>query len=387
MDREGVKSVLREQEIELPSWAFGNSGTRFKVFAQPGVPRDPYEKIADAAEVHKYTGLAPSVALHIPWDRVGDYAKLATHGANLGVRIGAINSNLFQDDDYRLGSLTHPDRAVRKKAIAHHAECVEVMRQTGSADLKLWLPDGTNYPGQDDLRARQDRLAESLAEIYGLLGAQHRLLVEYKFFEPYFYAMDIPDWGTSLLHCLALGEQAHVVLDTGHHAPGTNIEFIVMQLLRAGRLGAFDFNSRNYADDDLMVGSADPFQLFRIMNEIVAADALGPEARVTFMLDQCHNIEPKIPGQIRSVMNVQEATAKALLVDRGALQEAQCAGDVLGAHGVLMDAYNTDVRPLLAEMRTEQGLDPDPMAAYAASGYAEKIAAERIGGQQAGWGA
>ena len=387
MDREGVKSVLREQEIELPSWAFGNSGTRFKVFAQPGVPRDPYEKIADAAEVHKYTGVAPSVALHIPWDRVGDYAKLATHGANLGVRIGAINSNLFQDDDYRLGSLTHPDRAVRKKAIAHHAECVEVMRQTGSADLKLWLPDGTNYPGQDDLRARQDRLAESLAEIYGLLGAQHRLLVEYKFFEPYFYTMDIPDWGTSLLHCLALGERAQVVLDTGHHAPGTNIEFIVMQLLRAGRLGAFDFNSRNYADDDLMVGSADPFQLFRIMNEIVAADALGPETRVTFMLDQCHNIEPKIPGQIRSVMNVQEATAKALLVDRGALQEAQCAGDVLGAHGVLMDAYNTDVRPLLAEMRTEQGLDPDPMAAYAASGYAEKIAAERIGGQQAGWGA
>ena len=274
MDREGVKGVLREQEIELPSWAFGNSGTRFKVFAQPGVPRDPYEKIADAAQVHKYTGVAPSVALHIPWDRVDDYAKLAAHAADLGVRIGAINSNLFQDDDYRLGSLTHPDRAVRHKAIAHHAECVEVMRQTGSADLKLWLPDGTNYPGQDNLRARQDRLAESLAEIYALLGARHRLLIEYKFFEPYFYAMDIPDWGTSLLHCLALGEQAQVVLDTGHHAPGTNIEFIVMQLLRAGRLGAFDFNSRNYADDDLIVGSADPFQLFRIMNELVAADAL-----------------------------------------------------------------------------------------------------------------
>jgi L-rhamnose isomerase/sugar isomerase len=387
MDREGVKGVLRGQEIELPSWAFGNSGTRFKVFAQPGVPRDPYEKIADAAQVHACTGIAPSVALHIPWDRVDDYAKLAAHAADLGVRIGAINSNLFQDDDYRLGSLTHPDRAVRHKAIAHHAECVEVMRQTGSADLKLWLPDGTNYPGQDNLRARQDRLAESLAEIYALLGAQHRLLIEYKFFEPYFYAMDIPDWGTSLLHCLALGEQAQVVLDTGHHAPGTNIEFIVMQLLRVGRLGAFDFNSRNYADDDLMVGSADPFQLFRIMNEIVAADALRPETRVTFMLDQCHNIEPKIPGQIRSVMNVQEATAKALLVDGSALEEAQRAGDVLGAHGVLMDAYNTDVRPLLAELRAEQGLDPDPVAAYAASGYAEKIAAERVGGQQAGWGA
>ena len=387
MDREGVKGVLREQKIELPSWAFGNSGTRFKVFAQPGVPRDPYEKIADAAQVHACTGVAPSVALHIPWDRVDDYAKLAAHAADLGVRIGTINSNLFQDDDYRLGSLTHPDRAVRHKAIAHHAECVEVMRQTGSADLKVWLPDGTNYPGQDDLRARQDRLAESLAEIYALLGPEHRLLIEYKFFEPYFYAMDIPDWGTSLLHCLALGERAKVVLDTGHHAPGTNIEFIVMQLLRAARLGAFDFNSRNYADDDLIVGSADPFQLFRIMNEIVAADALRPETRVTFMLDQCHNIEPKIPGQIRSVMNVQEATAKAVLVDGSALQEAQRAGDVLGAHGVLMEAYNTDVRPLLAEMRAEQGLGPDPMAAYAASGYTEKIAAERVGGQQAGWGA
>jgi L-rhamnose isomerase/sugar isomerase len=387
MDRERVKGVLREQEIELPSWAFGNSGTRFKVFAQPGVPRNPYEKLADAAQVHVYTGVAPSVALHIPWDRVDDYAKLAAHAADLGVRIGTINSNLFQDDDYRLGSLTHPNKTVRLKAIAHHAECVEVMRQTGSADLKLWLPDGINYPGQDDLRARQDRLAESLAEIYALLGPQHRLLIEYKFFEPYFYAMDIPDWGTSLLHCLALGEQAQVVLDTGHHAPGTNIEFIVIQLLRAGRLGAFDFNSRNYADDDLIVGSADPFQLFRIMNELVAAGALGADAGIAFMLDQCHNIEPKIPGQIRSVMNVQEATAKALLVDAGALAAAQQAGDVLGAHGVLMDAYNTDVRPLLAELRAEQGLDPDPMKAYARSGYTEKIAAERVGGQQAGWGA
>jgi L-rhamnose isomerase/sugar isomerase len=303
------------------------------------------------------------------------------------VQIGGINSNLFQDDDYRLGSLTHPDQRVRDKAIAHHAQCVEIMRQTGSTDLKLWLPDGTNYPGQDDLRARQDRLADSLRQIYAMLDPEHRLLVEYKFFEPYFYAMDIPDWGTSLLHCLALGDQAHVVLDTGHHAPGTNIEFIVMQLLRAGRLGAFDFNSRNYADDDLIVGSADPFQLFRIMNEIVAADALRPDSGVNFMLDQCHNIEPKIPGQIRSVQNVQEATAKALLVDREALREAQQSGNVLAANGVLMDAYNTDVRPLLAELRESKGLDADPYAAYARSGHQERIARERVGGQQAGWGA
>src|SRR5918912_2009232 len=380
-------AALAEQTIELPSWAFGNSGTRFKVFGQPGVARDPFEKLEDAAQVHRYTGAAPRVSLHIPWNVVDDFGNLPVHAADLGVRSGAINSNLFQDDDYRFGSLTHADPAVRRKAIEHHARCIDVMRQTGSTDLKIWLPDGTNYPGQDDLRARQDRLADSLQQVYAMLDPEHRLLLEYKFFEPYFYAMDIPDWGTSLVHCLALGEQAQVVLDTGHHAPGTNIEFIVMQLLRVGRLGAFDFNSRNYADDDLIVRSADPFQLFRIMHEIVGNDALRPEAGVTFMLDQCHNIEPKIPGQIRSVLNVQEATAKALLVDREALSAAQQAGDVLGANAVLMDAYNTDVRPLLVELRGEMGLDADPMAAYARSGYFEKIAAERVGGTQAGWGA
>lgn len=382
-----IHDALRQQTIELPSWAFGNSGTRFKVFAQQGVPRDPYEKIADAAQVHRYTGVAPRVSLHIPWDLVDDYDDLARHAKEQGVFIGAINSNLFQDDDYMLGSLTHPSATVRAKAVAHHLQCIDVMRATGSTDLKLWLPDGLNYPGQDSLRARQDRLADSLAEIYAALDPNHRLILEYKFFEPAFYSMDIPDWGTSLLHCLALGDRAFVVLDTGHHAPGTNIEFIVAQLLRAGRLGAFDFNSRFYADDDLMVGSADPFQLFRIMHEIVQSGALDPSSGVNFMLDQCHNIEPKIPGQIRSVMNVQEATAKALLVDAEALLAAQTDGDVLGANGLVMDAYNTDVRPLLADLRESQGLDPDPIGAYKASGYAEKIVAERVGGTQAGWGA
>jgi L-rhamnose isomerase/sugar isomerase len=380
-------AALAEQTIELPSWAFGNSGTRFKVFGQPGVARDPFEKIEDAAVVHRFTGAAPRVSLHVPWDLVDDFGKLAAHAADLGVSIGAINSNLFQDDDYRLGSLTHPDQRVRDKAIAHHTQCIDVMRATGSTDLKLWLPDGTNYAGQDDLRGRQDRLADSLQQVYAQLDPGMRLLLEYKFYEPYFYAMDIPDWGTSLLHCLALGDQATVVLDTGHHAPGTNIEFIVMQLLRVGRLGAFDFNSRYYGDDDLIVGSADPFQLFRIMNEIVAADALRPDSGVNFMLDQCHNIEPKIPGQIRSVMNVQEATAKALLVDREALTAAQASGDVLAAHGALTDAFSTDVRPLLAELRESQGLDADPYAAYARSGHQERIARERVGGTQASWGA
>ena len=286
-----------------------------------------------------------------------------------------------------LGSVCHPDARVRRKAVDHLLECIDIMDATGSRDLKLWFADGTNYPGQDDIRSRQDRLAESLRTTYDRLGANQRIVLEYKLFEPSFYTMDVPDWGTALVHCLALGPKAKVVVDTGHHAPGTNIEFIVASLLRADKLGAFDFNSRFYADDDLMVGAADPFQLFRIMHEVVKAGALAPEVGVAFMLDQCHNIEPKIPGQIRSVMNVQEATAKALLVDQVALDSAQAAGDVLGAHGILMDAYATDVRPMLREVREGRGLDPDPMTAYARSGYAERIAAERVGGQQAGWGA
>jgi len=381
-----VRAALRAQRIETPSWAFGNTGTRFKVFAQPGVPRTVEEKIDDAAQVHKYTGVAPSVAVHIPWDKVDDYGTLAAYAKDRGVAIGTVNANVFQDDAYRLGSVANPDPAVRAKAVAHLVECVDIMDATGSRDLKLWFADGTNYPGQDDIAARQDRLAEALRETYARLAPDQRLLLEYKLFEPSFYTTDVPDWGTSLLHCQALGPQAAVVVDTGHHAPGTNIEFIVALLLRAGRLGGFDFNSRFYADDDLMVGAADPFQLFRILHEVVKADALRPGAGVAFMLDQCHNIEPKIPAQIRSVLNVQEATAKALLVDQPALAAAQQAGDVLGANAVLMDAYNTDVRPLLAGLREDMGLDPDPVAAYHRSGYGEKIAAERIGGTQAGWG-
>ncbi|MET8464477.1 L-rhamnose isomerase [Micromonospora zamorensis] len=384
---ERVKLALRSQRIETPSWAYANSGTRFKVFPQEGVPRNPYEKVADAGVVHQLTGVAPTVALHIPWDRVDDYTDLAAFAGDHGVALGAINANVFQDNDYKLGSVTNPDPGVRRKAIDHLLECVDIMDRTGSRDLKLWFSDGTNYPGQDDIRARQDRLATALRETYDRLGDDQRLLLEYKLFEPAFYATDVPDWGTAYAHCLELGPKAQVVIDTGHHAPGTNIEFIVAFLLRAGKLGAFDFNSRFYADDDLMVGSADPFQLFRIMYEIVRGDALAPEAGIAFMLDQCHNIEAKIPAIIRSVLNVQEATAKALLVDADALAAAQRSGDVLAANAVLMDAYNTDVRPLLAELRTDLGLDPDPMAAYARSGYFDRIRGERAGGQQAGWGA
>src|SRR5215469_2759732 len=385
-DLTAVKAALRAQRIETPSWAFGNTGTRFKVFAQPGVPRTVREKIDDAAQVHKYTGIAPSVAVHIPWDKVDDYTALAGYATDQGIAIGTVNANVFQDDDYRLGSVANPDPAIRAKAVAHLLECVDIMDATGSRDLKLWFADGTNYPGQDDIAGRQDRLADALQQVYGRLAATQRMLLEYKLFEPSFYTTDVPDWGTALLHCTALGPQAAVVVDTGHHAPGTNIEFIVALLLRAGRLGGFDFNSRFYADDDLMVGAADPFQLFRILHEVVLAGALGPGAGVAFMLDQCHNIEPKIPAVIRSVMNVQEATAKALLIDRAALAAAQEAGDVLGANAVFMDAYNTDVRPLLAGLREEMGLDPDPVAAYHRSGYQDKIVADRVGGTAASWG-
>jgi L-rhamnose isomerase/sugar isomerase len=357
------------------------------VFPQPGVPRDPFEKIEDAAQVMKHTGLANSVALHIPWDKVADYSKLRSHAESLGVKLGTINSNTFQDQDYMLGSVTHSDPKIRQKAIDHHYECIDIMGETGSRDLKIWLADGSNYPGQDSMRRRQDALADSLQKIYSRIGKDQRLVLEYKFFEPSFYHTDVPDWGTSYIQTAALGERAVVCLDTGHHAPGTNIEFIVMQLLRLGKLGSFDFNSRFYADDDLIVGAADPFQLFRIMYEVISNGGLDADSDVAFMLDQGHNVEAKIPGQIRSVLNVQEMTARALLVDNAALESAQRSGDVMGAHDVFMDAFSTDVRQELAQWRHSEGLPLDAMGDYLRSGYAQKIAEERVGGNQAGWGA
>lgn len=380
-----LNPLLAELAIEVPSWAYGNSGTRFKVFGSPGTPRTVQEKIADAAQVQAVTGLTPMVSLHIPWDEVEDFSALRAYAGDLGMGLGTINSNTFQDDDYKLGSLTNADPAIRRKAVEHNLHCIDVMDQTGSTDLKIWLADGSNYPGQADIRARQDWLAQGLSTIYSRLGPDQRLVLEYKFFEPAFYHMDVPDWGTSYVHVAALGERALVCLDTGHHAPGTNIEFIVAQLLRLGKLGSFDFNSRFYADDDLIVGSADPFQLFRILYEVIRGGGLGVDSNVAFMLDQCHNIEPKIPGQIRSVLNVQEMTARALLIDRAALSTIQETGDVLAAHAVFMDAFSTDVRPALAAWREERNLPADPMSAYLSSGYQEEIEASRVGGSQSGW--
>jgi L-rhamnose isomerase/sugar isomerase len=370
-----VLDRLRRLEIETPSWGYGNSGTRFHVYPWPGAARTVWEKLADAALVHELTGVCPSVAIHVPWDRVDDWGELRRYAEGLGIRIGAVNPNLFGDDDYRLGSLCHPDPAVRAKALEHCLECVEIAEEVGSSIVSLWLADGTNYPGQDDLRARHERLIEGLAQLYARLPAGMRLLVEYKFFEPGFYSTDLPDWGTAALACRRLGAQAQVLVDTGHHPMGTNVEQIVALLLAEGLLGGFHFNNRKYADDDLIVGAIDPFELFRIMREIAAA---GPDAdAVAFMIDQSHNVEGKIDAMIQSVSNIQTAYAKALLVDAKRLGAAQREGDVLGAHRGLMDAYETDVRPALAELRRELGVPEDPVDAFRAGGYAEQRVAER----------
>jgi len=365
---------LRRLEIETPSWGYGNSGTRFHVYPWPGAARDVHERIADAALVHRLTGCCPSVALHIPWDAVADYGDLRRSAEEQGIRIGAVNPNLFGDDDYRLGSLCHPDPGVRAKALEHCRECVAIAREVDSTLISLWLADGTNYPGQDDLTERHERLLSGLGAIYDALDEGMRLLVEYKFFEPAFYSTDLPDWGTAALACRRLGPQAQVLVDTGHHPQGTNIEQIVAVLLVEELLGGFHFNNRKYADDDLIVGSIDPFELFRIMREIARAER--PE-RIAFMIDQSHNVEGKIDAMIQSVVNIQTAYAKALLVDEERLAEAQRAGDVLGAHRVLLDAFETDVRPLLRRLREELGIEPDPVEAFRRGGFADRLAQER----------
>lgn len=379
LNMDDLVARIQSFAIETPSWGYGNSGTRFKVFAWPGAARDLHEKLADAAMVHRVTGACPTVALHIPWDNTGDWNAARQEAESLGVRVGAINPNLFQDDEYKLGSLTSPDAATRRRAIDHVRECIAIAQKTGSNLISLWLADGTNYPGQDDLRGRRRRLLESLQAIYADLLPGMRLLIEYKFFEPSFYTTDLPDWGTSLLMATKLGPQAEVLVDTGHHPQGTNIPQIVAQLLDEGRLGGFHFNDRKYADDDLIVGSVNPFELFCIFNEISGAAAEGNTnaGRIAYMIDQSHNIEPKIEAMVQSVINIQLAYAKSLLVDRPALRRAQEAGDVLAGYRELQSAYETDVRPLLAEARRRQGLRPDPIAALRESGYVERVARER----------
>ena len=384
-DLNKVKSILQKQRIETPSWGYANSGSRFQTFPWPGAAVSTFDKLNDAAMVHKMTGIAPSVALHIPWDKPedSDYSAVRQFAESLGLKVGAINPNVFQEREYMLGSIANPDTAVQKKALDHMIECCRIMKETGSDVLSLWFADGTNYAGQDDLRERKHRVEENLVKLMPHLPKGARVLLEYKLFEPGFYSTDIPDWGSSYMITKKLGDQAQVLIDLGHHPLGANIEQIVAFLMDEGKMGGFHFNSHRYADDDLMVGSVNPFELFLIYHEISSAvdsrDSIASATAkaIAFMIDQSFNIEGKVAAMIHSVINCQEAYAKALLVPRETLKKAQLAGDVLGAHRVITEAFKTDVRPLLAKVREEMGVPEDPIDAYLNSGYEEKIRSER----------
>ncbi len=375
IDLEAVKQKLKTQQIETPSWGYGNGGTRFKVFAWPGAARNIWEKIEDAAYIHQLTGVAPSMAIHIPWDKVDDYDALAQKATEHGIRIGAVNPNYFQDDIYKLGSFTNPSATVREEAMAHTLECIDIMPKVGSSLLSLWFADGTNYAGQDSIVRRKHDMQAALIETHKHLPPNSRMLIEYKFFEPAFYHTDLADWGMSYAMALKCGPQAQVLVDTGHHAQGTNIAHIVAFLLDEGRLGGFHLNARRYADDDLIVGTNNPYELFEIYSEIVAAGDTAQD--VAYMIDQSHNIEPKLEAMLVSVLNCQTAYAKALIVDRKTLAGYQAAGDVLGAQQVYVEAFETDVRPLLAQVRVEMDINPHPLQTYRSGDYAQKVARER----------
>ncbi|MFB5192144.1 L-rhamnose isomerase [Alicyclobacillus fastidiosus] len=386
IDVEVVKRKMKSLKIETPSWGYGDSGTRFKVFKKVGVPRDPYEKFEDAAVVNQLTGACPTVAIHIPWDKVENFGALKSHAESLGLKIGAVNPNVFQEDEYMLGSVTNADPEIRRKALNHLIECVDIMKEVGSDILSLWFADGTNYPGQGHIRQRKQWLQEALDQTYKKLTPEMRMLIEYKFFEPGFYHTDLADWGMSFNAASKLGPQAEVLVDTGHHAQGTNVEHIVAYLLDEGKLGGFHFNSRKYADDDLIVGTTNPYELFLIFYQILDALAYGDDRarrsaeNIAYMIDQSHSIEPKIPAMIRSVLNIQTQYAKALLINHEELQEAQRKNDVLGAEHAIRSAYEIDVTPLLVSIREEQGIPHDPMRAYLDSDYSKKIEARGVGG-------
>ena len=370
-----VEARLAEQAIETPSWGYGNSGTRFGVFKQPGAARSVEERLADAAQVHQLTGACPTVALHIPWDKVDDYAALRQYAEGLGVRIGAVTPNVFEDQAYRYGSLANADPAVRQRALDDILGVIDMMGQVGSHILSLWFADGTCYPGQADFTDRKHRFGEGLAKAYAAMPDDVVLMLEYKPFEPTFYHTDIADWGMAYCYCQKLGDRAKVLVDLGHHLPGANVEHLVSFLLDEGRMGGFHFNDRKYADDDLTTGSLNPYEVVLIYHEIVRHGAWD----LAFMVDQSHTVKPKLPAMIGTVMNIQTALAKALIVDRRRLAEAQAANDVMTAERMLQQAFQTDVEPLLCHVRQQKGLHPDPLEAYAASGYQQKIESDRVG--------
>ncbi|MBU0638027.1 MAG: sugar isomerase [Planctomycetes bacterium] len=380
MGEQTLAERLDRFEIETPSWGYADTGTRFGKFFQDAAATTLEEKLADAAQVNQYAGCCPSVAVHVLWDFPAgtDPQRVARLAADLGLRIGAINPNVFEDQCYKLGSVTNVDPAVRRRAVQHMLDSVEIGRQVGSTMLSLWFADGTNYPGQGHIRQRKCWLAEALGEVHAALPDDMAMLIEYKPFEPAFYHTDIADWGMAYALAQQAGPRAKVLVDTGHHLPGCNIEHIVAFLIDEELLGGFHFNDRKYADDDLTMGSIDPYQLFRIFYEITGAEwELSHPLKIAYMVDQSHNLKPKIEAMIETVTTAQEHFAKALLVDHEALRDARQKGDIVVAERCLKEAYATDVRPFLAEYRQARKLPADPLAAFRESGYAQRAAAER----------
>ena len=385
VDVGAVKAAIKGLTIEMPSWAVGNSGTRYGVFRQPGAARNIWEKVDDCAMIQSVLGVCPVMASHVNWDKTDDgrYEPVRDYAARKGLRIGTVHPNTFVGQQYKFGSVCNPFEEVRQATIDHFIDCVRITREFGSKAVGIWLADGTSYPGQDHLRSRKHRLYDGLKALYDALDPDMTLFVEYKFFEPYFYTTDLQDWGMSFMMCSRLGPRAKVLVDLGHHASGVNVEHIVSILLDENKLGGFHINNRKYADDDLMAGTINPLELFLIFDQILDAAGDPPTAAtangICYMLDQSHNIEGSLEGIIQSVMNTQTAHAKALLVERAPLAAAQAAGDVILANRTLMAAYDTDVQPLLKQARVEMGLQPDPILAFRAAHYLEKIAAERQG--------
>jgi L-rhamnose isomerase/sugar isomerase len=380
-----VREQIKNFKVETPSWGYGNSGTRFKVFKQKGMPSTLFEKLDDAAQVNKHTGICPSVAIHIPWDKTDDYDKVKEYAESINLKIGAVNPNLFQEEEYIFGSVCNVKKEIRQKAIAHMKECVDIARKVDSKIISLWFADGTNYPGQGDFRQRKQFMQESLKELYDYLDDDMRMLIEYKVFEPAFYHTDSADWGMAYTFSSKLGDKAQVLVDLGHHSQGVNVEHIVAFLLDECKIGGFHFNNRKYADDDLIVGSINPYELFLIFNELIAA-GIDPKTantaeNIAYMIDQSHCIEPKIPAMIRSVLNIQTAYAKALLVNRENLKKAQMDNNVMAAEAEVREAFEIDVRPILESIRQEMGIQVDPMEAYLKSGYEEKKLERGVGGK------
>jgi L-rhamnose isomerase/sugar isomerase len=381
MDRDQLFKLLDEFRIETPSWGYADTGTRFGKFLQPAAAGTIDEKLADAGTVHKFTGCCPTVAVHVLWDfSMGvDAQSTAKAAEKHGIKIGAINPNVFQDQVYKFGSVCSGDERARNHAHRHVMDCIAIGKAVGSNLLSLWFADGTNYPGQDDIVTRKRRMEGALRQWHEAMPRNMTMLVEYKPFEPAFYHTDIGDWGMAFLYAKAAGQRAKVLVDTGHHYQAVNIEQIVAWLLDEEMLGGFHFNDRKYADDDLTLGSIDPYAVFRIFHEIRNAAEIHEKdvSQIAYMVDQSHNLKPKVEAMIQTVTTAQELFAKACLVDRKKLLDAQARLNVVDAENCLKDAFATDVRPMLAEWRRRKGIDPDPMSAYRASSYEARVALER----------